>query len=120
MATSYYDAEDFFTINAEQFPLTISVQLGDGQGGGYLIFNGTDLVGINTEATIDTIEAISEWITVTATIKDKLEETNWTSITITLKANNKRKLQTFGPYKREVEKHLDTVGYTVKLKMLAS
>lgn len=119
MATTYYEAEDFFKINATYFPLKITVHLGDGQGGGYLIFNGTNLVGINDAAVIDTIENISEWVTVAATIKDKLEETNWTSITITL-TTNKQQIHTFGPYKREVEKHLDTVGYTVKIKMLPS
>lgn len=120
MATTYYDAEDFLDINAGLFPLTISVQLGDGQGGGYLIFNGSHLIGINNEAVIGTIEDIQEWLTVTATIKDKLEETNWTSITVTIKANNRQQPYSFGPYKREAEKHLDTVGYTIKIKMLQS
>lgn len=117
MATTYYDAEDFLHINAGHFPLTVSVQPGDGQGGGYLIFNGSQLVGINNKAIIGSIEDTQEWLTVTATIKDKLGETNWTSITITLKANGQQ-IYTFGPYKREAEKHLDTVGYTIRIKML--
>ena len=90
MATTYYDAEDFITVHAGLFPLTILAQTGDGQGGGYLIFNGSHLIGANDKAVIGSIKDIKEWLTITATIKDKLEETNWTSVSVTLQANGQQ------------------------------
>lgn len=112
MATTYFDAEDYYKVTTESFPLKISVTTGNAQGGGYLIFNDTQLIGTNNHCEINTIEEAGQWITVSATIKDKLEETNWTSITIHVGES------TFGPYRREVDAHLDTVIYTLKLKIL--
>ena len=112
MATTYFDAEDYCNINNASFPLTIAVKTGNGEGGGYLIFNDDKLIGPNTAAEIKTIEKAGQWITVSATIKDKLEQTNWTSVTVFVGEH------TYGPYKREVATHLDTVVYTIKIKLI--
>jgi len=116
MATTYYDTQDLYHFSSNSFPLEISVTIGDGQGGGYLIFNGTSLIGPNKKGAISAKANIKEWITVTATVKDKLQETNWTSVTVHIK--DKTNQTSFGPYKREVENHLDTVCYTIKIKMI--
>ena len=117
MATIYHDAEEIYSLKSELNSLTISVEIGDGQGGGYLIFNDTKLVGVNKPAEIyKGADCLDNWITVVAAIKDKLTQTNWTSISISFKEQGER-LVTFGPYKREVEKHLDTVVYTIKIKV---
>ena len=118
MATTYYDAEDCYTVTADSYPLEVDVRIGEGQGGGYLIFNGTKLIGANTKAALQSIDSSDLWLTVAATVKDKLKETNWTSVTVYLKDASKSKPVAFGPYKREVDTHLDTVSYTVKLKII--
>jgi hypothetical protein len=112
MATTYFDAEDYCNVNNGSFPLKISVVTGNGHGGGYLIFNDSNLIGPNAAAEIKTIDKAGQWITVSVTIKDKLEQTNWTSLTIYVGQH------TFGPYKREVATHLDTVVYTIKIKII--
>lgn len=120
MATTTYEADEQFYAQDHCFPLTITVRIGDGQGGGYLIFNGTDLVGINDHAIITRSADAAEWITITATIKDKLEETNWTSVTVELQETNKPMPTIFGPYSRELSNHLDTIIYSIKIKMKRS
>lgn len=117
MATTKYEADEQFYAHQHCFPLKISVHIGDGQGGGFLIFNGTELIGVNAAANINSGQDASEWITITATIKDKLEETNWTSITVELKEANRPAPTIFGPYSRELSNHLDTIIYSIKIKM---
>lgn len=117
MATIYHDAQEKYTLKSAQNSLAITVQIGDGQGGGYFIFNDKELIGVNNKASIaNGSDCIDKWITVVAAIKDKLTETNWTSVTINFQEGGKG-TTTFGPYKREVEKHLDTVVYTIKIKV---
>ncbi|MFL9844393.1 hypothetical protein [Flavobacterium rhizosphaerae] len=117
MAIIYYDAEDFCNVSQASFPLTISVKIGDGQGGGYLIFNGIDLISTNAPGTIHSINEADQWVTVAVTVKDKLLETNWTSMTVYLQNANQEERIKFGPYKKEVPQHLDTVCYTLQLKL---
>ena len=76
------------------------------------------MIGVNKSATIRKgNDCIDQWITVVSAIKDKLEETNWTSVTIFFQEDGEP-ITAFGPYKREVAKHLDTVIYTIKIKVL--
>ena len=118
MATIYYEAEDCYSVTDASFPLKISVKIGDGQGGAYLIFNGAELIGANAPGMLKLMAATDEWITISATIKDKLDETNWTSISIFFDDPSKHDPVKFGPYKREVPTHLDTVVYTIRLKII--
>lgn len=117
MATTRYEADELLQLSANSFPLTISVHIGNGQGGGYLIFKGTALIGVNHEAVIAQQNDVDEWIFITVTIKDKLEETNWTSVTVFIEEHNKPVPIKLGPYSRELENHLDTIIYAIKLKM---
>jgi hypothetical protein len=119
MATIYHDAEEIYTLKSGSNPLAISVKNGDGQGGGYFIFKDKKLIGVNKSATIiKGSDCLNQWITVVSAIKDKLEETNWTSVTIFFQEEGEP-VTTYGPYKREVAKHLDTVVYTIKIKVLS-
>lgn len=117
MATTRYEADELLKVSTESFPLTVSVHIGNGQGGGYLIFKGTDLIGVNRKAVIANLDNVGEWVFITVTIKDKLEETNWTSVTVFVEEHNSRSAIKLGPYSKELENHLDTIIYAIKLKM---
>lgn len=117
MATTYFEAEDLFKLHSTSHALDLSVTIGDGQGGGYLIFRDTKLIASNKKITIKKLSDLQDkWLTFVVVIKDKLEETNWTSVSITIKETDKEAI-TFGPYKREVQNHLDTVCYSIKIKI---
>jgi hypothetical protein len=58
---------------------------------GYFIFNDTKLVSTNIPSEIYKVaDCFGNWITVVATIKDKLTETNCTSISIIFKEQAKK------------------------------
>jgi hypothetical protein len=116
MATTYYDADDFYMLNSEVNELKLSVQLGEGMSGGYLIFHGDELMGANTEARISKREFVGTWITITIIIKDKPGNLSWASVMATLQEDSQIP-KSFGPYRRKMEKHLDTVCYTIKIKI---
>ena len=117
MATIYHDAQEIYTLKSELNALTISVEIGDGQSGGYLIFNDTNLVGINKPAEIyKGADCFGNWITIVTVIKDNLTETNWTSMSIFFKEQGE-KMAALGPYNREAEKQFDTIIYTIKIKV---
>ena len=117
MATIYHDAQEIYTLKSELNGLTISVEIGDGQSGGYFIFNDTKLVSSNNPADIyKGADCFGNWITVVTAIKGKLTETNWTSISIIFKEQGE-KMVVLGPYNREVDRNLDTIVYTIKIKV---
>lgn len=117
MATTYYEAEDVFILKSKKSALELNVKTGDGQGGGYLIFKDTELIGSNKKVTLKNVtDLIDKWLTFVVVIKDKMEETNWTSVTVSIQEEG-NELTLFGPYKREVQKHLDTVCYSIKIKI---
>lgn len=117
MATIYHDAQEIYTLKSELNGLTISVEIGDGQSGGYFIFNDTKLVSSNNPADIyKGADCFGNWITVVTAIKGKLTETNWTSISIIFKEQGE-KMVVLGPYNREVDRNLDTIVYTIKVKV---
>ncbi len=117
MATTYYEAEDVFTLQSTENSIELNVKTGDGQGGGYLIFKDTELIASNKKAVIKEVDDLLEkWLTFVVVIKDKLEETNWTSATVSIKEKGED-VVVFGPYKREVQNHLDTVCYSIKIKI---
>ncbi len=117
MATTYYEAEDVFVLKSKNNSLELNVKTGDGQGGGYLIFKDTELIGSNKKITLKNLDdLINKWLTFVVVIKDKMEETNWTSVTVIIQEQGSE-LAMFGPYKREVQNHLDTVCYSIKIKI---
>lgn len=117
MATTYFEAEDIYKLQSIDNTLSLSVTIGDGQGGGYIIFKDTKLIASNKKTSIRKLnDLVGKWLTFVVVIKDKLEETNWTSVTINLKETD-NEVVSFGPYKREVQNHLDTVCYSIKIKI---
>lgn len=117
MATTYFEAEDVFKFHSENNSLELKVIIGDGQGGGYLIFKDTKLISSNKKASVKSLKDLdNKWLTFVAVIKDKLEETNWTSVAIEIQETGYDSVS-FGPFKREVQNHLDTVCYSVKIKL---
>ena len=117
MGTIYHDAQEIYTLKSELNALTISVEIGDKQIGGYFIFNDTNLVGANNSAEIyKGADCFGNWITVVAVIKDQRNETNSTSVSIIFKELGE-KMIVLGPYNREADNHSDTIVYTIKIKV---
>jgi len=117
MAITYYEAEDVFKLKSSENPIDLEVKIGDGQGGGYLIFSDTKLISSNKKATIKKPSSlIDKWLNFVIVVKDKLKETNWTSVTVSIIEDGTTSV--YGPFKREVAEHLDTVCYSVKIKIL--
>ena len=96
--------------------LEIKVTTGNGQGGGVVLFFENKLIQEkNNKYVIDNQSKFDKWITVVVVVKDKLTQTNWTNVTIDIKeADFQGKSY---KYSREVPNHLDTVIYTVKIKV---
>ena len=117
MATIFKDLEEAFTLKSESNPISISVKIGNGQGGSYLIYNGTKRIAVNKTGKIEKGSDCSESITIVVVIKDKLPDTNWTSATIIIKVENQPTI-TFGPYEYEVHNDSDTVIYTIDVKII--
>jgi len=84
MATIYHDAQDIYMLKSELNSLTISVENeneNENEHSGYFIFNDAKLVGPNKPGEIyKGADCVDNWITVVAVIKDRLAETNWTSL----------------------------------------
>jgi hypothetical protein len=105
-----------YTLKNPNDEVKISVQIGDAndEGSGYHIFLGTKRITSNKEAKLGKASSlIGKTALISATIPDVLKETNWTSITITIHEGTSEKI--LGTYKEQASKHLDTVGYTIKI-----
>lgn len=114
MSTTYVEIDDKYQPIAEDGNIEVSVNIGDGQPGAYLIFLDQDLKGANVPAKIGTpSQVLGKRTIISATITDVLDETNWTSVTITVKQGTT--LKTYGPYSKQVVKNLDTVCYIIKI-----
>lgn len=114
MAVKHVDLDDCYIPHTDNKDIVVDVEIGDGQGGSYSIFLGTDFIEANNAANLGRKgDIIGKTTTVSVTIVDKLKETNWTSITVFLTEGSKK--AQFGPYKVQAENHLDTVIYTLKL-----
>lgn len=117
MATIYHEAEELFILESEINKLEIKVVTGNGQGGGIVVFFENNLIQeINNKFTIDdNTSKFEKWITIAVVIKDKLTQTNWTNVTINLKESDLE--EKVYRYSREVPNHLDTIIYTIKIKI---
>lgn len=118
MASIFKDLEEVFTLESEKSPILISVIIGNGQGGSYLIYNGTKRIAVNKSAKIvKGGDCLNKSLTIVVVIKDKLLDTNWTSATINMKEENKPTV-TFGPYEYEVQNDFDTIIYNIEIKVI--
>lgn len=114
MAVTFVEIEDRYQAKTKTLPIEASVIIGDGQNGAYLIFLDQELKGNNSEAVLGNAADVKGKRTiVSATVVDTLEETNWTSLTVTIKEGENTTV--FGPYSKEVAAHLDTVCFIIKI-----
>ena len=89
--------------------------IGDGQTGSYIIFLDKKIISVNTDADMGNAAAVlNKRGLVSATVVDELDETNWTSVTVTVKEGDTQTV--FGPYSKEAKENLDTICYLIQLK----
>ena len=116
MATVYVEVDEKYKISNHDAKISIDAKKYDGQGGAYSFFINENYLGSNKEKRVGIGKNLNDkTITISATIKDKLEETNWTSIKIFIKEDDDIKKEY--EYSKEAEKHLDTVQYLIKIKI---
>ena len=114
MSVINVDLDAEYAPKTEYQNIIVSVQIGDGQTGAYVIFLGKELKATNEEANIGIkADVIGKTTIVVTAIIDTLKETNWTSVTIKITEGNFS--QTFGPYKKQASENLDTIIYTLKI-----
>ena len=114
MSITYVNLEDEYKVQTDNEDISISVAIGDGQSGAYVIFLGKELKGTNALASLGKKQnVVGENALIAVTIADTLEQTNWTSIAVNIKEGE---ISTpYGPYKKQAPQHLDTVIYTLKI-----
>jgi hypothetical protein len=107
--------KETYTAGHIDEPIEVRATIGDGQSGSWSVFLNSSYKGSNNAITLGTGgEVTGKTTRVIATITDTLEETNWTSVTVYItEAGVKTK---FGPYKKEVPKHMDTAVYTITIE----
>ncbi len=114
MAIVYVDLEDVYTVKSANSDISISVVIGDGQSGGYTIFLAQQLKGTNKPAHLGIkADVIDKKATVTTTVVDVLDETNWTSMTVMIDEGDGRTV--YGPYKKLVPNHQDSAIYALQI-----
>jgi hypothetical protein len=114
MAVSFVEIEDRYKPKTTDQTIFASVLIGDAGVGGYVIFLDMVLKGINKRASLGKAsKVLGKRTTLSVTVPDVLEETNWTSITVLIEEGNSK--TTYGPYRKEVVQHLDTVCFVVKI-----
>ena len=116
MATIFVEADEKYKVSNDHAKISIDAKKYNPQGGAYSFFLDEDYLGSNKEKRIGIGKNLEDkTITISFTIKDKLEETNWTSIKVFIKEDDVIKKEY--EYSKEAEKHLDTVQYLIKVKI---
>ncbi len=114
MAVKFVDLKDSYKIKTKTKDIIVDVKIGDGQSGNYSISLGKNLIEMNAPASLGKQNDVAGKKTIVSVkVNDTLTETNHTSITVTVTEG--ASITTFGPYSKEVEQHLDSVIYTLKL-----
>jgi hypothetical protein len=114
MAIIYVEVEDKYKPKTVDKDIEVAVTVGDAQTGAYMIFLEKKLKGANKSAKMGkAADVIGKRTIVSATVVDKLDETNWTSLTITItEGTNSTK---YGPYSKQVAQNYDTVSYIIQI-----
>lgn len=116
MAIKHIDLEERYIPKTNTEDIIIEVIIGDGGDavGSYAVFVGKEFIDANATANIGKKANLeNKRTTISCAIPDVLKETNWTSITVIIREGLEE--TKFGPYKAEVEAHLDTAIYTLKI-----
>ncbi len=112
--TTYLEIEDRYVPTSENTDIEVSIAIGDGQKGAYLIFLDQVLKGANKKAIMGKpADVLNKTTVISATVTDVLDETNWTSVTITVSQGATTKV--YGPYSKQVAANFDTVVYIIKI-----
>ena len=117
MAVKFVDLADIYIPKTSTKDIIVDVEIGDAgdEVGAYAIFLGTDFISVNAPGNLGKKSNLEgKKTTISVTVPDVLEETNWTSMTVFVKEGSGDPAQ-FGPYKVELENHLDTAIFTLKL-----
>ncbi len=114
MAVKFVKLKDDYNTKTKTKDIVVEVSIGDGQDGNYTVSLDKTLIEINAPANMGTREDVKGKTTIVSVkVNDTLEETNHTSMTVTITEGASTTV--FGPYSQEVDKHLDSVIYTLKL-----
>lgn len=114
MAVTYVEIEDRYKPKTAEEPIEVSVIIGDGQSGGYLIFLEQKLKASNKAAKLGRARDVVEKRTiVSATVVDEMDETNWTSVTVVITEGSTQ--TRYGPYSKQAAQNLDTICYLIKI-----
>ncbi len=117
MAIKHIDLEDKYIPKTKDKDIIVEVLIGDAgdEVGSYSVFLGTDFISSDKPANLGKKENVKgKKTTIVVVVPDVLKQTNWTSMTVSIK-EGKGKPTEFGPFRAEVEDHLDTAIYTLKL-----
>jgi len=113
MSVLNVNLEDSYQCKTSDQPITIKVDIGDGQTGDFSVFLGTDLMDPPDLGVKDNVAG--QKATVVITITGSLSETTWTSVTISIVEGDNT--TSYGPYKKQLPQNYDTVVYTLQIHM---
>ena len=114
MAVKFVDLADTYKPKTSTKDIIVDVTIGDGQVGSYSIFLDREFINSDAPGNIGKKKDVSGKNTIVVVpIVDVLEETNWTSMTVTVTEGEHTTV--YGPYKALAENHLDTVIYSLKI-----
>jgi hypothetical protein len=117
MAITYYEADDFYQLKSQTNEIKIFVTFGETCCGGCLIFHDGALIGANTNVMIDCKDIMDTWITINVVLKEDTNKMSWASVLINIQEDSSIP-KMLGPYRRNVEPHMDTVCFTIKIKIV--
>lgn len=114
--TTYVDIEDRYHLKTDNEEVNVDVIIGNAQPGAYSIFLNSKLVGQNKPIGLGKASSLAnKKLLVSVVVQDERVETNWTSAEIVIKEGSNK--ISYGPYSKEVNEHLDTIIYTIKITL---
>lgn len=117
MAIKHIDLEDRYFPKTTNQDIIVEIKIGDAgdEVGSYSIFSGTEFKASDEPANLGKkANVASKKTTIVVVVPDVLKETNWTSMTVIISEGDKTPTE-LGPFRAELENHLDTAIYTLKL-----
>jgi hypothetical protein len=113
MALFNVEKQEQYLPRTEDQDIICSVIIGNGQQGSYNICLDDKLKGLDRPATLGKKRDVQGRTTyVSAHVTDVLQETNWTSITVTMQEGGQQTV--FGPYEFELPQQNDEVDYVIE------
>jgi len=119
MAIKQIELNEIYTCKTTNGDISIQVNIGNAsdETASYSIFLGTHFLVANSNLIIGNKASIgSQKATISVTIPDVLEETNFASITVLIQENGN--ITNLGPYSIELEQQFDTAIFVLKLSFV--